>query len=42
MELDSPVFGNGGFIPVLYSCRGRDVPLPLNIDGVPEWVKSLA
>ena len=41
MHLSSPVFVNGGTIPVRYTCDGDDVSPPLDIDDVPEGTRSL-
>jgi hypothetical protein len=42
MELLSRAFKNGGMIPSLYTCDGRDVSPPLEIKGVPEGAAALA
>lgn len=42
MKLTSPVFNDGGYIPVKYTCDGENVNPPLEISGVPENAKSLA
>ena len=41
MEITSPAFPNGEFIPDKYTCAGTDVSPELRIGGVPEGVKSL-
>jgi Raf kinase inhibitor-like YbhB/YbcL family protein len=41
-ELQTPAFGDGGEIPVDYTCDGRDVSPPLDIAGIPDEAKSLA
>jgi Raf kinase inhibitor-like YbhB/YbcL family protein len=40
MELSSPSFKTGGFIPGKYTCDGKDVSPPLNWDKVPDGTKS--
>lgn len=42
MELTSPSFKNGEFIPRKYTCDGNDVSPPLNWDKVPEGTKSFS
>ena len=42
IELKSTAFDEGGMIPKLYTCDGRDVSPPLHWPGVPEGSKSLA
>ena len=42
MKLTSPVFENGGEIPIKYTCEGENVSPPLKISDVPERAKSLA
>ncbi|MBF0522873.1 MAG: YbhB/YbcL family Raf kinase inhibitor-like protein [Candidatus Omnitrophica bacterium] len=42
MILSSPDFENQGVIPVEFSCQGVNVNPALEIQGVPEGVKSLA
>ncbi|MEO2083610.1 MAG: YbhB/YbcL family Raf kinase inhibitor-like protein [Desulfurobacteriaceae bacterium] len=42
MRIFSPVFGNGEFIPVKYTCDGMDISPPLLFLEVPESVKSFA
>lgn len=41
MQLMSPAFENGGSIPSVYTCDGKDINPPLEIKGVPEGAKSL-
>ena len=41
MKLTSPAFLNNEFIPVRYSAYGLNLNPPLEIEGVPENVKSL-
>jgi Raf kinase inhibitor-like YbhB/YbcL family protein len=42
LELHSSVFQNGGQIPAIYTCEGRDISPPLGWSGVPAAAKSLA
>ena len=42
MQIVSPVFKEGGVIPVQYSCKGQNVSPPLNFTDVPAEAKSLA
>jgi Raf kinase inhibitor-like YbhB/YbcL family protein len=42
MELSSPSFKHGDFIPRRYSCDGNDVSPPLNWDNVPEGTISFS
>ncbi len=42
MTISSPVFEDGGMIPVKYSCEGENVNPPLDISGFPEEAVSLA
>jgi len=39
--LNSSAFDNGAEIPARYTCKGDDVSLPLNWEGVPEASRSL-
>ncbi|HEX2580111.1 MAG TPA: YbhB/YbcL family Raf kinase inhibitor-like protein [Rhabdochlamydiaceae bacterium] len=41
MQLISPAFENGGSIPYVYTCDGKDINPPLEIKGVPAGAKSL-
>ena len=41
MRLTSSAFGDGGSIPVRYTCDGADVSPPLEISGIPEGTVSL-
>lgn len=41
LQIHSPAFENGGPIPVLYTCEGRDINPPLHISGVDPAAKSL-
>ncbi len=41
MKLTSSVFHEGGMIPSLYTCEGKDIHPPLEISGVPSQAKSL-
>ena len=40
--IESPAFPDGGTIPKLYTCDGKDVSPPLAWSGVPEAARSLA
>lgn len=42
MQITSPAFVNGGFIPRKYTCQGQDVNPPLVIEDIPAGAKSLA
>jgi Raf kinase inhibitor-like YbhB/YbcL family protein len=42
IRLQSPSFADGGAIPKLYTCDGKDVSPPLAWSGVPETARSLA
>ena len=42
IRLHSPAFADGGAIPRLYTCDGKDVSPPLAWSGVPEAARSLA
>jgi len=42
LRLQSPAFVDGGSIPKVYTCDGRDVSPPLSWAGVPEAARSLA
>ena len=41
MKIESPGFTNGGFLPSVYSCDGRDISPELRWSGVPSQAKSL-
>ena len=41
MKLISPAFLDGGIIPSLYTCEGKNINPPLEIFGVPPTAKSL-
>lgn len=42
MEISSPAFENGGSIPALYTCQGKDTSPELVWGGPPDGTKSLA
>ena len=42
LRISSPAFDNDGFIPSRYTCDGKNVNPPLEIDNIPEETKSLA
>ncbi len=42
MQILSPAFENGGFIPAKYTCDGADISIPLEFVGVPSEAKSIA
>jgi Raf kinase inhibitor-like YbhB/YbcL family protein len=42
MEISSPSFKHGDFIPRKYTCDGDDVSPPLNWENVPDGTKSFA
>jgi Raf kinase inhibitor-like YbhB/YbcL family protein len=41
LVLKSPVFDEGGVIPLKYTCEGDDIAPPLEWEGVPENTRSL-
>lgn len=41
MKLKSSAFKEGGIIPSLYTCEGKNINPPLEISGVPQNAKSL-
>lgn len=41
MKLTSSVFKEGGIIPSVYTCEGKNINPPLEISGVPANAKSL-
>lgn len=41
MKILSSAFVEGGEIPALYTCQGKDISPPLHWEGVPEQAKSL-
>ena len=41
MELSSSAFKNGGKIPSIYTCDGKDINPPLDIKGVPPETQSI-
>ena len=41
MELSSPAFEDGGQIPYVYTCDGKNINPPLEIKGVPADAKTL-
>ena len=41
LKLSSPAFRNGGEIPVLYTCDGKDLSPPLTWSNLPEGTQSL-
>ncbi len=42
MNVESPAFANGEFIPVKYTGMGEDVSVPLKWSGAPDGTKSFA
>jgi Raf kinase inhibitor-like YbhB/YbcL family protein len=42
IEVKSTAFTDGGMIPKLYTCQGKDISPPLSWTGVPAEAKSLA
>lgn len=42
MDLSSPAFENGGFMPERYTCSGLDINPPLVISELPAGIRSLA
>lgn len=42
MEIKSPEFNDGQFIPSKFSCEGKDINPELTIEGIPERTRSLA
>ncbi len=41
-NLQSPAFADGGMIPSMYTCKGKNISIPLHWRGVPKQSKSLA
>lgn len=41
MQLTSPAFREGGIIPSIYTCEGKNISPPLQIDQVPPGTMSL-
>lgn len=41
-SISSPAFANGATIPTVYTCRGKDISMPLEWSGLPRGTKSLA
>ncbi len=41
MKLSSSAFRNGGLIPSIYTCEGKNINPPLEISEVPKLAKSL-
>lgn len=42
MDIQSPAFQEGGAIPKLYTCKGKNISPPLSWSGVPAEAKSIA
>ncbi len=42
MKFKSSAFSEGGSIPRIYTCQGKDINPPLEISGVPSQAKTLA
>ena len=42
LELESPAFKNGEFIPAKYTCEGENISPPLEWKGAPDGTKSFA
>lgn len=42
MLLTSDAFENGGKIPSVYTCEGKNIPPPLTVADVPQGAKSLS
>jgi hypothetical protein len=42
LQIKCPVFLQGDFIPVKYTCDGQDINPPFDIDGIPKESQSLA
>lgn len=40
--INSPALGANKSIPIIYTCKGRDISLPLTWSGVPKGTRSLA
>ncbi|MBU6426908.1 YbhB/YbcL family Raf kinase inhibitor-like protein [Patescibacteria group bacterium] len=41
LKITSAAFHNGGSIPEVYTCKGKNISPPLSITGVPDSAKSL-
>ena len=42
LKVSSAAFPNGGLIPVRYTCDGRNINPPINIEHIPEGARCLA
>jgi Raf kinase inhibitor-like YbhB/YbcL family protein len=42
LELSSPSFKNGDYIPTMYTCEGQGINPPLEIKGIPQGTRTLA
>ena len=42
ISLTSPVFSNGSKIEPIYTCDGKDISMPLMIEGIPPNTRSIA
>jgi Raf kinase inhibitor-like YbhB/YbcL family protein len=42
MKIESTAFSDGGLIPKIYTCDGRDVSPPLSWTGLPDGSRTLA
>lgn len=42
LNISSPAFEDGGMIPALYTCEGKNINPPFEIGGIPEEAKCLA
>ena|SRR3990167_4324588 len=40
--ITSPAFVNASTIPITYTCRGKDISIPVAWSGIPQGTKSLA
>jgi Raf kinase inhibitor-like YbhB/YbcL family protein len=42
MEVESPAFKAGGYIPVRYTCEGKNINPPIHFKEIPQATKSIA
>jgi len=42
LQVSSPSFKNGDYIPTMYTCEGQSINPPLEIQGIPQGTRTLA
>lgn len=42
LRLSSPAFQDNQLIPVIYTCKGKDINPPLELNGIPDGTQTLA